>query len=434
MNPNLLALMAFASAFGLMALRVPIGLALAIVGIGGFAASASSIAAFKLLALTPMETAADINFAVVPLFVVMGALARESGISADLYRATTAWVGRVRGGLGIATIGACAGFAAICGSSVATGATMGRIALPEMKARGYEGRYATATVAAGATLGVLIPPSVPFILYGFVTETDIGKLFVAGILPGALAALLYVAVVIYVAFSRPGSMPASGQSLRIMQKLQATLSVMPAAVIFLFVIGGIYGGLFTPTEAAAGGAAATLVVACLQRRLTWRKITLAFVESIRVSASLFVILIGAVLFGQFLVITGAPQALSHVLTSLPLPPMGTIAIILLGFIVLGCFLDTIAMILIFVPIVFPAVKALGFDPIWFGVLVVMVCEIGLITPPYGMNVFVINGIARDVPLTSIFRGVLPFVGVDLLRVALVMIFPVIALWLPNLMG
>jgi C4-dicarboxylate transporter DctM subunit len=434
MTPNTLALLGFISAFALMALRVPIGLALAIVGVAGFALSSTSLAAFKLLALTPMETAADLNFAVVPLFVVMGALARESGISAELFGAATAWVGRIRGGLAMATIAACAGFAAICGSSVATAATMGRISLPEMKARGYDPRYATATVAAGGTLGVLIPPSVPFILYGFVTETDIGKLFVAGIMPGVVAALLYIGVVMSIAFGRPGSMPASTQQLTLREKLLATKGVLPAVCIFLFVIGGIYGGLFTPTEAAGAGAAATLIVALLQRRLSWDKFTFAFIESIRVSASLFLILIGAVLFGQFLVVTGAPQAIAGYLSALPLPPMGTISIILFGFVILGCFLDTIAMILIFVPIVFPAVRALGFDPVWFGVLIVMVCEVGLITPPYGMNVFVINGIARDVPLTSIFRGVLPFITVDLFRIVLVMLVPAIALWLPSFMG
>jgi C4-dicarboxylate transporter, DctM subunit len=434
MSPNTMALLGFAATFTLMALRVPIGLALAAVGIAGFAATASSMAAFKLLALTPMETAADLNFAVVPLFVVMGALARESGISAELYGAATAWLGRIRGGLAMATIAACAGFAAICGSSVATAATMGRISLPEMKARGYDDRYATATVAAGGTLGVLIPPSVPFILYGFVTETDIGKLFVAGIVPGIVAALLYIAVVMSIALRRPGSMPASTQTLTLAQKMRATRGVLPATVIFLFVIGGIYGGLFTPTEAAGAGACATLVVALVQRRLNWDKVVFAFVESMRVSASLFLILIGAVVFGQFLVITGAPQTISAALTSLPVAPMVTMAIILLGFVVLGCFLDTIAMILIFVPVVFPAVSALGFDPVWFGVLIVMVCEVGLITPPYGMNVFVINGIAREVPLTSIFRGVLPFITVDLLRVVLIMLVPGLALWLPTLMS
>jgi tripartite ATP-independent transporter DctM subunit len=229
-------------------------------------------------------------------------------------------------------------------------------------------------------------------------------------------------------------MPASTRRLTLREKLLATKGVLPAVCIFLFVIGGIYGGLFTPTEAAGAGAAATLIVALLQRRLSWDKFTFAFIESIRVSASLFLILIGAVLFGQFLVVTGAPQAIAGYLSALPLPPMGTISVILFGFIILGCFLDTIAMILIFVPIVFPAVRALGFDPVWFGVLIVMVCEVGLITPPYGMNVFVINGIARDVPLTSIFRGVLPFITVDLFRIVLVMLVPAIALWLPSFMG
>ncbi|MBL8380334.1 MAG: TRAP transporter large permease [Burkholderiales bacterium] len=434
MSPGVLAVLGFVAAFSLMALRVPIGLALAAVGILGFAVSSGNLAAWKLLALSPMESAADLNFAVIPLFVVMGTLARESGISTELYRSAAAWVGRLRGGLAMATITACAGFAAICGSSVATTATMGRISLPEMNRLGYEPRYSTATVAAGGTLGVLIPPSVPFILYGFVTETDIGKLFVAGILPGLVAALMYLAAVRWIAWRRPQSMPASDQQLSLREKFAALGGIWPALLIFSFVIGGIYVGLFTPTEAAAAGAAATLAMTLLQRRLTLRQAGGAFVESIRVSASLFVILIGAVLFGNFLVVTGAPQAISAALTSLPLPPMGTLVLILLGFVILGCFLDTIAMILIFIPIVFPTIRALGFDPVWFGVLVVMVCELGMITPPYGINVFVINGIAREVSLTSIFRGVIPFLVADALRIALVVALPSIALFLPNLMG
>lgn len=433
MSGGTLALLGFAAAFGLMALRVPIGLALIAAGSVGFAASGSSLAAFKLLAMSPMESAADLNFAVIPLFVVMGELARASGISGDLYRAATAWVGRIRGGLAFATISACAGFAAICGSSVATAATMGRISLPEMARAGYEPRYATATVAAGGTLGVLIPPSVPFILYGFVTETDIGKLFVAGIVPGIVAAAMYACVVLWIVWRSPQAMPMAGERLSLGRRFAAMRGIWPSLAIFLFVIGGIYGGLFTPTEAAGGGAAATFAVAMLQRRLTLRATAEAFMASMRVSASLFLILIGAVLFGQFLVVTGAPQQISDWLLALPLPPLGTLALILVGFIVLGCFLDTVAMILIFVPMVFPTVQALGFDPIWFGVLVVMVCELGMITPPYGINVFVINGIARDVPLTTIFRGVLPFIAVDLLRVALVVAVPAIALTLPALM-
>ncbi|MGE0314390.1 MAG: TRAP transporter large permease [Lautropia sp.] len=433
-DPALLALTGFCVTFGLIALRVPIGIALAFVGVAGFASIVGIDPALKLLAMSPMESAADLNFAVVPLFVVMGAIARESGISTDLYRAASAWLGHLRGGLAMATIGACAAFAAICGSSVATSAAMGRIALPEMRRQGYDDGYAAATVAAGGTLGVLIPPSVPFILYGFVTDTDIAKLFVAGIVPGILAACLYMVTIRLIAALRPAAIPPPAPDIPLARKLRALNGVWASIGIFGFVIGGIYGGLFTPVEAAGGGAFATLMVALLQRRMTLVQAGAVFVESIRVSASLFIILIGAVLFGKFLVITGAPQEISAFLTGLPLPPLGTLTLILAGFVVLGCFLDVIAMILIFIPIVHPTITALGFDTVWFGVLVVMVCELGLITPPYGINVFVINGIAKDVALTRIFGGVMPFVGIDLFRVVLVLLFPAIALWLTGTMG
>ena len=433
MSANLLALAGFLGTFALMALRVPIGVALIAVGTLGFMVCTSGMAAFKVLAMTPMETAADLNFAIVPLFVVMGALARESGISTDLFKAASAWFGRLKGGLALSTIGACAGFSAVCGSSVAAAATMGRVAVPEMRRAGYDDRYATGVVAAGGTLGVLIPPSVPFVLYGFVTETDIGKLFMAGIVPGIVAVLLYMATVFYIALRNPAAMPSTQRTLTWGEKFRATRTIWPATLIFAAVIGGIYTGVCTPTEAAGVGAAATLLVALCQRRLDRRKIIHAFVESIRVSASLFLILIGAVIFGQFLVMTGAPQTIAESLTALPVSPIMTMTLILLTFIVLGCFLDTMAIILIFVPIVFPAVYALGFDPIWFGVLVVMVCEIGLITPPYGINVFVINSVAREVPLIAIFRGVIPFIVVDIFRVGLVVLVPALALWLPSQM-
>lgn len=427
------AVIGFLATFALMALKVPIGLSLGIVGVAGYAVMVGPMPALKLLALSPMRTASDLNFAVVPLFVVMGVLARESGISTDLFRACAAWLGQLRGGLALATIGASAGFAAICGSSVATAATMTKIALPEMRRHGYDDGVATGTIAAGGTLGILIPPSVPFLIYGILTENDIGKLFVAGILPGALATLLYMSVIFMISVRAPNSIPA-GPATTWSEKLRSLKGVWASLAIFLFVIGGIYAGLFTALEAAGAGAAATLVVALLQGRLDATKILRSFSESVRVTGTLFTILIGAILFSSFLVVTGAPQAVATWLTGLPIGPMGVLVLMLLLYFMLGCFLDSIAMIIITVPILYPAIINLGFDPIWFGVLVVMACELGLITPPYGMNVFVINGVARDVGIPRIFGGVLPFIGIDIVRIAIIVAFPGIALLLPRMMG
>lgn len=423
----------FLATFALMALRVPIGIALGIVGIVGYAFVVGPFPALKLLALSPMRTASDLNFAVVPLFVVMGVLAREAGISRDLFRACSAWLGQLRGGLALATIGASAGFAAICGSSVATAATMTKIALPEMRRHGYDDSTSTGTIAAGGTLGILIPPSVPFLIYGILTENDIGKLFVAGILPGLLATLLYMSVIVMIGLRSPALIPA-GPATTLREKIASLRGVWSSALIFFCVIGGIYGGLFTALEAAGAGAAATLLVALAQGRLTGQKILSAFTESVRVTGTLFTILIGAILFSNFLVVTGAPQTVATWLTNLPIGPIGILIVMLLLYFVLGCFLDSIAMIIITVPILYPAIIKLGFDPIWFGVLVVMACELGLITPPYGMNVFVINGVARDVSIPSIFSGVIPFIAIDIVRVALIVMFPGIALFLPRMMG
>lgn len=433
MDPDLLAALGFLAVFGLMALRVPVGIALASVAVVCFAVMSGVGPALKLLALSPMRTATDFNFAVVPLFVVMGVLARESGISTELFAACNAWLSRLRGGIALSTIAACGGFAAISGSSVATAATMAKIAMPEMRKYGYDDRLATGTIAAGGTLGILLPPSVPFIIYGILTENDIGKLFVAGILPGILAVLLYMAVIQGVGMLRPDSVP-RGAPNSWRQKFASLRGVWAAIGIFAFVIGGIYVGLFTALEAAGMGAAATLGVALARRKLSRQQLVSSFVESVRITGSLFIILIGAILFSNFLIVTGAPQKITEFLTGLPVGAYGVMAVLLLFYLALGCVLDAIAMIILTVPIVYPAVMQLGFDPIWFGVIIVMVCELGLITPPYGMNVYVLNAVVRDVSLIDIFRGVMPFIAVDIVRVALIVAFPVIALALPRTMG
>lgn len=433
MDADLLVILAFAVLFSLIALRVPVGIALSAVGVAGFGVLAGSVPAFKLLALSPLRTASDFNFAVVPLFVVMGVVARESGISTDLFRACTAWLGHVRGGTAMATVAACGGFSAICGSSVATAATMSKIAMPEMRRNGYEDGVAAGVIAAGGSLGILIPPSMAFIVYGIITEQDIGMLFIAGIIPGILALSLYFLVVYLIGLFKPSLLP-EGRHHSWTERFASLRGVWSAAAIFLFVIGGIYGGLFTALEAAGVGATATVLIALSRRTLSWNQLVASFVESVRVTGSLFLIIIGAILFGNFLVITGAPQKITGFLTELPFGASGVMIMILIFYMILGCVLDSLAMIIVTVPIIYPAVIELGFHPIWFGVMVVMVCELGLITPPYGMNVFVINGVMRDISIVKIFRGVVPFVGIDIFRIVLVFIFPSIATFLPSTMG
>lgn len=425
---DVVAVLGFVALFALLALRVPIGIALGAVGVIGLGLVIGTLPALNLLSMSPLASATNLDFAVVPLFILMGVVVRRAGISQELFQACSSWLGRFRGGLAMATVGACGLFGAICGSSVATAATMSRIAYPEMEREGYAPRYAAGSIAAGGTLGVLIPPSVPMVLYGIITENDIGKLFVAGIVPGIVAVFLYFVAVRIIAAFKPDAIPV-GRSSSFAEKIRSLRGVWSAVMIFLLVIGGMYGGLFTALEASAAGAFASMILAFLRRRMNVTEAIEALTESVRLSASLFVVLIGAILFGSFLVITGAPQRVSEVLVQLPLSPLGILCVILAAFVLLGAVLDTIAMIIIAVPIVYPTMVELGIDPIWFGILVVVVSEIGLITPPYGMNVFVINGTIPKVSIVEVFRGVMPFVGIDLLRLALLVAFPGITLWL-----
>lgn len=428
LSQDLIAILGFVVLFCLLGLRVPIGIALGLVGVTGFGVIVGTSPALNLLSLSPLASATNLDFAVVPLFILMGVVVRRAGISQELFQACSAWLGQFRGGLAMATVGACGLFGAICGSSVATAATMSRIAYPEMEREGYAPRYAAGSIAAGGTLGVLIPPSVPMVLYGIITENDIGKLFVAGIMPGVVAILLYFVAIRLIALAKPDAIPL-GKRCGLSEKIQSLKGVWSALLIFMLVIGGMYGGLFTALEAAAAGALSAMVLAFSRRRMTLAEAIEALTESVRLSASLFVVLIGAILFGSFLVITGAPQRVSEVLVNLPLSPLGILAVILLAFVLLGAVLDTIAMIIIAVPIVYPTMVTLGIDPIWFGILIVVVSEIGLITPPYGMNVFVINGTIPKVSIVEVFRGVMPFVGIDIVRLAFLVAFPSVTLWL-----
>jgi C4-dicarboxylate transporter, DctM subunit len=432
MNGDLVAFIGFIALFALMLLRVPVGMAMGLVGVAGFGYLSGSGPALKIVGHTSMRTVTDWNFAVVPLFLLMGSFATTSGMSRELFRAANAFLGHLRGGLGIATIAACGGFAAICGSSVATAATFSRVAYPEMRRFGYPQSFATGVIAAGGTLGIMIPPSTVLAVYGLITEQDIGKLFVAGIVPGLIAVLMYMATITMIGYVRPGFLPAGkrapwGERLVAMRDIWATL------LLFLFVIGGIYGGLFTATEAAGMGAGGAFLLGIARRRLSRQDILRSLLEATRTTAAVFTVLIGAILFGYFLTITQTPQKVTEFLTGLGLGRYGVLALIMLMYLVLGCLMDALAMIILTVPIIFPVIKELGFDPIWFGVIIVMTVELGLIHPPVGMNIFVIKSVVEDAKIATIFYGVLPFIITDILRLILLIAVPGLALWLPGKM-
>ncbi|MFC7703707.1 TRAP transporter large permease [Plastorhodobacter daqingensis] len=423
------ALLGFGALFSLIALRVPIGIAMGLVGIFGFAAVRGINPALNLLTTSPVRVMADFNLSLVPFFILMGVLATNSGMSKEMFRAGNAWLGSFRGGLALSTIAACSGFSAICGSSVATAATMSKVALPEMKRAGYSDATASGVVAAGGTLGILIPPSVVLVVYAYITETDVGQLFIAGIIPGILATLMYMATVRIA--HRKGLPPGARFDLR--EAFVSLKGIWAISLLFITIIGTIYFGVATPTEAAAIGALLTLIIGVVRGRLNWERIVASLVEALRTSVAVYTILIGAVLFGYFLAITQSPQKLTAFLIDLGYGPYGTLALILIFFVIAGCILDSMAMIILLVPIVFPVMMQLGFDPVWFGIIIVMTAELGLITPPVGINVFVINSIARDIKLTSIFRGVFPFIITDIIRLVLLVAFPAIILFLPMTM-
>ena len=432
MSSDAVAIIGFVTLFVLMLLRVPIGMALGLVGVGGFAYLTSGGPALKIVGHTTMRTVTDFNFAVIPLFLLMGSFATTSGMSRELFRAANSFLGHLKGGLGIATIAACGGFSAICGSSVATAATFSRVAYPEMRRFGYPKSFSTGVVAAGGTLGIMIPPSTVLAVYGLITEQDIGKLFVAGILPGILAVLMYMLTVTIIGWVRPGFLP-SGPRSSWKERFDSLRDVWATVLLFAFVIGGIYGGMFTATEAAGMGAGGAFIIGLLRGRLSRADILRSLLESTRTTAAVFTILIGALLFGYFLTITQTPQKVTEFLTALGIGRYGILTLILLMYLVLGCLMDALAMIILTVPIIFPVIKELGFDPIWFGIIIVMTVELGLIHPPVGMNIFVIKSVLDDVKISTIFAGVLPFIITDLIRLVILVLFPIIALWLPSRM-
>jgi tripartite ATP-independent transporter DctM subunit len=416
----------------LLALRMPVGIAMMVVGTAGIALLANGRAALSTLANEAIAITTKIELLVIPLFVLMGNLATASGMSRNLYDAAQAWVGARRGGLASATVLGCAGFSALCGSSVASAVTVGKVALPEMQRHRYDPGLATGTVAAGGTLGILIPPSAGFVIYAILTEQSIGQLFIAGILPGLLLTGLFV-LTVWLLVSRNPALGPPGPRLPRVERLAALAGAGPILLVMAGTIGGIYVGMFTPMEAAAVGAVLTLAIALLRRGLTLHAASQVLGDTARTTAMIYVILVGAHVFGPFLARSGLPGALSDWMIGLGLGAYGTLALILLLLIVLGCFLEGFAMLVLTLPILFPTVMALGFDPIWFGVILVIVLEMGLITPPVGVNVFVVKSIAREVPLGTMFRGVLPFWGAMMVCVLLLVAFPQIATFLPQTM-
>jgi C4-dicarboxylate transporter DctM subunit len=424
--------LSFIILFALLFAGVPIAFGMALVGLGGFAMYQGLPASLAMTGQILFDTSRSYELSVVPLFILMGNFISQSRLSEELYDASNAFLGHRRGGLAMATIGACAGFSAVCGSSIATAATMAKVALPSMKRLNYSDGLATASVAAGGTLGILIPPSVVLVLYGLITDNDIGKLFAAGLIPGILGAVLYIAAIRVVTAIDPASGP-PGPVHSWGERVRALSHVWGVVALFVLVLGGIYAGIFTPTEAAGVGAFGAFMFALARRRLTLDGLFKAIVETGRTTAMMFFILIGALIFSNFMSVARTPFVLAEFIAALQLSPTLVIVVLLVTYVILGCFLESLSMMLLTVPVFYPLVINLGVDPIWFGVFVVVVIEISLITPPIGLNVFVIRGMAPDVQTTTIFRGIVAFIVADLVRVALLIIFPAIALFLPSLL-
>ncbi len=439
MNALTLAILLFSLMLALMAVRVPIAAAMFLAGAVGYVLKSGWIPLVSYLNSFAYARFSSYDLSVIPLFLIMGQFAMQGGLSRALFKFANAVMGRFRGGMAMAAVLACAAFGAVCGSSVATAATIGSVALPEMKKHGYSGRLSTATLAASGTLGILIPPSVVLVIYAILTEQNIAKLFAAAFIPGIIAAIGYMtAIAIYVRVL-PGHAPELADT-KTDDIWKSMIEVWPIAAIFIVVFGGIYGGLFTPTEGAAIGAFATFLSALFSRELTWKK----FLESIYSTAvncgMIFMIFLGADMLNSALALTQAPNQLAQFMGSLGWPPMLIITAILLFYVILGCVMDELSMILLTIPIFFPLVMGLdlGLKPdekaIWFGILVLMVVEIGLIAPPVGLNVYVVNGMAKDVPIAESYRGVVPFLISDLIRTVLLLLFPSISLYLVRLMN
>lgn len=422
---------AFISLFVLLFLRVPIAVATGLIGLAGLAFVQSSNAALAQLGIIASETVLTYDFAVIPLFIIMGAFIARSGIAEELFAACYAIVGHFRGGLAMTTVFACGGFGAVSGSSLATAATMSRIAYPAMMKRGYSNELASGSIAAGGTLGILIPPSIALVFYGVITESDIGDLFAAGLVPGIIGIFLYAAAVVWVVLRNPDAGPA-GDRMPWGARLKAFRGIWATLVLFSVVMGGIYAGIFSPTESAGIGAAGALVLAVIRGRASFQMIARALQDALKTTVVLMLILVGSMLFAALVNAVRLPTHLADMVMGWGLAPLLVITVIVGIYLVLGCVLESISMMLLTVPVFYPLVAAMGYDLIWFGIVVVVVVEISLITPPIGLNVFVLKSMLEDVELGTIFKGVFPFLVADLVRAALVILVPALSLTLPAL--
>ncbi len=432
MTPLQVGILAIVFVFILIIARMPVAYVMLVVGLAGYAYLISPNAALSIVASSIYNTFASYSLIVVPLFVWMGYIAYHAGISSRIFDAAYKIIGRLPGGLALATIAASTAFGAICGSTTATAATMSAVAVPEMKRYRYARSLATSVVASSAILGVMIPPSVIFIIYGIATGESIARLFLAGILPGILLMLLFMAVTYLLVRNDPRLAP-TGPSVSMKEKVRAVINGgVEVVIIFLAVIGGLFLGYFTPTEAGAVGAAATLVVALVRRQLSWKGFLNSLRDSIRISAMIMFLVAAATVFGRFLAITNIPMTMAVWAAELPIPPVAVLVVILLIYLLLGCFIDALALILLTIPIFYPVAVQLGFDPIWFGVIIVLVVGMGVITPPVGANVYVVAGIVQDTPVTTIFRGSWPYLLSIFACIFILTLFPQIALFLPGL--
>lgn len=432
MSSVLIGVVVLAFLFILMFSGVPIGFAMALMGFLGFMFIGGIKAALTMVGIVPFASVASYIFSVLPLFLLMGEFASSSGLMRDSYRALNTWLGHLPGGLAMATVGGCASFAAVSGSSVATAATTSRVCLPEMMKYKYDPRLATGTIAAGGTLGILIPPSMGFIVYGLITDTSVGKLFMAGIIPGVLEALFYIATIYILCKINPLMGPAVPRA-NWRSRIISVKDISGLIIIFVLVMGGIWGGIFTPTEAAAVGTLIAFIFALVRRRLNRQNLKASFKGAAGTTGMVLGMLVGAMIFASFVTVTGIPRELAAYVAGLSVPPLGILVAFLIVYLFLGCIMDAPSMILITMPIFFPVVLSLGFDPVWFGVLSTRMVEIAMITPPIGLNVFIIKGMTKDIPMYTIFKGIFPFLIADICHVAILVAFPQISLFLPNTM-
>ncbi|UCF56766.1 MAG: TRAP transporter large permease [Deltaproteobacteria bacterium] len=432
MSPTTIAIISVVVLLILFFLRMPVAYVMALVGFIGFCYMTSIGGAFRLIAKDFFHMFANYDLTVVPMFVLMGSIAFHSGMGRRLYETAYKFLGQLRGGLALATIAACAGFAAMCGSTNAEAAAMGRVTLPEMKRYNYDSSLATGCVASAGSLGILIPPSTILIIYGILTEESIGRLYAAGILPGLLLTTLF-ALTIYILCRRNPALAPPGAKATWKERLVSLTGVIEMFLLFALVMGGIFVGWFTPTEGGGAGAAGAIVLALARRQLTWRGFLDSLVDTTRITAMVFLIVTGATIFGRFMAVTRIPSELGAWVGGLAMSPYIIVGLIIFGYLIGGCFMDSLALVTLTIPVMYPVILALGFESIWFGVIIVLVAEMGVITPPVGINVYVIKGVAPDVPLETIFRGIFPFLAALIVCVIILIAFPQIALFLPSLM-